>query len=66
MAVHEIVMGIGYAAGSIAGGYLAEYYSRYWPYWFGFAAVMIALAVQAFIFASHKKGKRKCQELFSS
>jgi predicted MFS family arabinose efflux permease len=55
MAVHEILIAIGYASGSIAGGYLAEYLSRYWPYRFGFAAVMIALAVQAVIFASHKK-----------
>jgi predicted MFS family arabinose efflux permease len=62
MAIHEILIAIGYAGGSIAGGYLAEYLSRYWPYWFGFAAVMIALAVQALIFASHKKGKLKCQE----
>jgi predicted MFS family arabinose efflux permease len=54
MAVHEILIAIGYAGGSIVGGYLAEYLSRYWPYWFGFTAVMIALAVQALIFASHK------------
>ena len=62
MAIHEILISIGYAGGSIAGGYLAEYLSRYWPYWFGFAAVMIALAVQALIFASHKKRKLKCRE----
>ena len=55
MAIHEILIAIGYAGGSIAGGYLAEYLSRYWPYRFGFAAVMIALAVQALIFASHKR-----------
>jgi predicted MFS family arabinose efflux permease len=59
MAIHEILIAIGYAGGSIAGGYLAEYFSRYWPYWFGFAAIMIALAVQALIFASGKKGKLK-------
>lgn len=62
MAIHEILTAIGYVGGSIAGGYLAEYLSRYWPYWFGFAAVMIALAVEALIFASHKRGKLKCQE----
>lgn len=57
MAIHEILISIGYASGSIAGGYLAEYLSRYWPYWFGFAAVMITLAAEALIFASHKKRK---------
>jgi predicted MFS family arabinose efflux permease len=59
MAIHEILISIGYASGSIAGGYLAEYLSRYWPYWFCFAAVIIALAVQVFIFASHKKRRTK-------
>ncbi|MBW8017831.1 MAG: MFS transporter [Planctomycetes bacterium] len=57
MAVHEILIAIGYGGGSIAGGYLAEYLSRDWPYWFGFAAVMIALALQAAIFAYHKNVK---------
>ena len=59
MAIHEILISMGYAGGSIAGGYLAEYFSRYWPYWFGFGAVMIALAVQALIFASYKKKRHK-------
>ena len=62
MAIHEILISIGYAGGSITGGYLAEYFSRYWPYWFGLAAVMTALAVQALILASHKKRILKRRE----
>jgi len=59
MAIHEILISIGYAGGSIAGGYLAEYLSRYWPYWFGFSAVVIALVVQGLIFVSYKNRKLK-------
>lgn len=55
MAVHELLISIGYGGGAIAGGYLAEYLTRYWPYWFGLATVIIALAIQAIIFACHKK-----------
>ncbi len=55
MAIHELLISVGFTIGGIAGGYLAEYLSRYWPYWFGFITIMIAVAVQAVIFISHKK-----------
>jgi predicted MFS family arabinose efflux permease len=55
MAIHELLISIGYGTGAIAGGYLAEYLNRYWPYWFGFIAIITALAIQAWIFAAHKK-----------
>jgi MFS family permease len=53
MAIHELLISIGFATGGIAGGYLAEYFSRYWPYWFGLIAIMIAIAAQTAIFTSH-------------
>jgi predicted MFS family arabinose efflux permease len=55
MAVHEILISIGYGSGAIVGGYLAEYLSRYAPYGFGLGAVLIALSIQIFIFLAHKK-----------
>ena len=57
MATHEILIAAGYAAGSLAGGYLAEYLTRYWPYGFAFATVLIAIAIQAMIFETHKKNR---------
>jgi len=54
MAVHEILISIGYGSGAIIGGYLAEYLNRYVPYGFGLGAVLIALVVQIIIFFNHK------------
>ena len=59
MAVHELLIAAGYASGAIVGGYLAEYLSRYWPYWFGFITIMTAIAIQALIFAAHKNPNRR-------
>ena len=55
MAIHELLISVGYSIGSIVGGYLAEYITRYWPYWFGFISIMGALVVQGVIFSVHKK-----------
>ncbi len=55
MAVHEILISIGYGSGAIVGGYLAEYLNRYAPYRFGLGAVLIALGIQICIILAHKK-----------
>ena len=55
MATHEILIAAGYTTGAIAGGYLAEYLTRYWPYGFALAAILIAIAIQVMVFINHKK-----------
>ena len=60
MAVHEILISIGYGSGAIVGGYLAEYLSRYAPYRFGLGAVLVALGMQIAIFLAYKKHQREC------
>jgi len=54
MALHEIILSVGFATGSIAGGFLSDHFDRYAPYWFGFAAVVAGLVVQAFIWFTLK------------
>ncbi len=50
MAIHETLLSIGYVIGFLGGGYLAEYFTRRAiPYWFGFAAVALALVIQMII-----------------
>ena len=58
MAVHEILISVGYGSGAIIGGYLAEYVNRYTPYQFGLGAVLAALAVQVFIFRAYKNRRQ--------
>ena len=41
MAVHETLIGAGFAAGSLIGGILSDSFGRYLPYWFA-SAVIIA------------------------
>lgn len=52
MAVHEITLSLGMIIGSLFGGYLSDHFTRYTPYWFGFAAVLIGLAAQSAIWFS--------------
>jgi len=49
MAIHEIILALGFAAGGIIGGILSDMYGRYSPYWFGFITVIIGLIIQAII-----------------
>ncbi len=55
MAIHELLIAIGYAVGALAGGYLAEYLTRYTPYSFCFTAIIAAIALQTIMFAKQKK-----------
>ena len=50
MAIHEILLSVGYTIGFLGGGYLAENFSRQAvPYWFGMATVAIAFIPQIII-----------------
>ncbi|MCF7955924.1 MAG: MFS transporter [Phycisphaerae bacterium] len=55
MAVHELIIGAGYASGAIAGGYLAEYLTRYWPYWFGLITLLAAVGIEMLIYILNTK-----------
>lgn len=49
MAIHEMLISLGYAAGSIAGGYLGEC-SRYWPYRMGLGVTAAAITIELIIY----------------
>ena len=49
MAIHEIILSLGFAAGGIFGGILSDKYGRYSPYWFGFSTIIIGLFIQCII-----------------
>ena len=55
MAIHEILICIGYGAGAIIGGFLSQYINRYAPYKFELAVVLIALAAQLLIYLKTDK-----------
>lgn len=50
MAIHEIVICIGYGSGAIAGGYIAEYYNRLAPYKFGICILAAFIVIQLIMF----------------
>ena len=55
MAVHEILISVGYVLGSVAGGYLAEGLNRYTPYAFGAGAVCAGVVIQMILFYAYRK-----------
>ena len=46
MAIHEIIIGAGFATGSLFGGILSDAFGRYSPYWFGCAVIVAGGLVQ--------------------
>lgn len=50
MAIHETTLSLGMIIGSLFGGFLSDHFTRYTPYWFGFAIVLAGLAAQSAIF----------------
>lgn len=55
MAIHETIIGAGFAAGSLFGGMLSDAFGRYSPYWFGCAVIIAGGLVQgALWFAAGK------------
>lgn len=62
MAVHEIILAVGFLIGSIVGGYLSDNFGRYVPYWFGFGVVAAGLLAQLgiwFLYRTPRKYKRQ-------
>ena len=46
MAVHETIIGAGFATGALLGGILSDAFGRYSPYWFGCAVMVAAGLIQ--------------------
>ncbi len=46
MAIHETIIGAGFATGSLFGGILSDAFGRYSPYWFGCAVIVAGGLVQ--------------------
>lgn len=60
MAIHEVILAIGIALGSVVGGYLSDNFDRYVPYWFGIGVMTVGLLFQLAIYFSHGSAG-KCQ-----
>ena len=54
MAIHEIILSIGFLVGSIVGGYLGDTFDRYVPYRFGFGVVAAGLLAQLAVWFSRR------------
>ena len=46
MAIHETIIGAGFATGSLFGGILSDAFGRYSPYWFGCSVIVAGCLVQ--------------------
>jgi MFS family permease len=55
MAIHETIIGAGFATGSLFGGMLSDAFGRYSPYWFGCAVIIAAGLVQIVLWFIMKK-----------
>jgi len=49
MAIHETIIGAGFATGSLFGGILSDAFGRYSPYWFGIAVIAAGGLVQIIV-----------------
>ena len=49
MAIHEVTISLGVIVGSGSGGYLADNYGLYWPYWFAVIVLALGLTAQSAI-----------------
>ncbi|MCE5341463.1 MAG: MFS transporter [Planctomycetaceae bacterium] len=52
MAIHETIIGAGYAGGSILGGIISDHFGRHWPYVFGCIIVAAAGIIQIAVWFS--------------
>lgn len=55
MAIHEVTISLGIIVGAGSGGYLAENYGSYWPYWFAVIVLALGLTAQAAIWIFVRK-----------
>jgi MFS family permease len=65
MAVHETIIGAGFAAGSLIGGILSDAFGRRSPYWFTIAVIIAAGFVQILLWESLKIQKSEPRPLGS-
>ena len=49
MAVHELVLALGFTIGANGGGYLSDHFDRTMPYLFGYVAIVAAMILQAVV-----------------
>ena len=49
MAVHETIIGAGFASGSLIGGILSDSFGRYSPYWFACAVIIAGGLIQILV-----------------
>lgn len=55
MAIHEIILGTGYAVGSVLGGIISDHLGRNWPYIFGAIVISLAGLIQVIIWFALKQ-----------
>jgi predicted MFS family arabinose efflux permease len=55
MAIHETIIGAGFAAGSLVGGMLSDAFGRHSPYWFACAVIVAAGLIQIILWFSIRK-----------
>jgi len=65
MAIHETIIGAGFAAGSLVGGMLSDAFGRHSPYWFACAVIIIAGLIQIFLWMSLRMQKSEPRTLVS-
>ena len=62
MAIHETLIGAGFAIGSLVGGMLSDAFGRRSPYWFGCAVIIVAGLVQVILwFSMNKENQTRIQ-----
>jgi MFS family permease len=57
MAIHEMILSLGFAAGGILGGILSDKYGRYSPYWFGLSVITVGLCIQSIIWKKNDQNQ---------
>jgi len=57
MAIHEIILGAGYASGSLLGGVFSDHFGRNWPYIFGAIVIAAAGVIQISIWFALKRNQ---------
>lgn len=58
MAIHETIIGAGFATGALVGGMLSDSFGRYWPYKFACIVVLAAGLVQIFLWFAINKNEK--------
>ncbi|MCX5632617.1 MAG: MFS transporter [Phycisphaerae bacterium] len=57
MAIHETIIGAGFAIGALVGGILSDSFGRYSPYWFACAVIVTGGFIQVLLWKSLQKSE---------